>query len=178
MNDLGYKKLSRLADEGAIALAAAFETDKSANNIDMWRKLDVSVNNIGKDGGSKLIKSLGHNNTLTEIDLSGNSLGDECALVLAEVLKSNKTLRCIDVRNCGIGIIGVMALAKCLSRPDLSINVLDRQNGDSCAGAYVSACKSYETVWNIDVNDCNIGDRGAIALAVGMMVNTSVKNIG
>ena len=84
-------------------------------NISSLVSLDVSNNNIGKEGAESLAKTFQESQCLKSLDISENNLGDDGAKVLAEALQSNNSLEALNVSGNEIGELGVEELAIALS---------------------------------------------------------------
>ena len=74
--------------------------------------LDLSKNNLGKEGLKALTEILPHNNILEVLDLSKNYMGVSGASELAISLKNNKSLKYLNVFNNKIGYDGAKAIAE------------------------------------------------------------------
>ena len=74
--------------------------------------LDLSKNNLGKEGLKALAEILPHNNIIEVLDLSKNYMGVSGASELAVSLKNNKTLKYLNVFNNKIGYDGAKTIAE------------------------------------------------------------------
>lgn len=74
--------------------------------------LDLSKNNMGKEGIKALAEVLPRNHILEVLDLSKNQMGVSGANELAQALKGNKSLTMLNLFNNKIGYDGAKALAE------------------------------------------------------------------
>jgi Ran GTPase-activating protein (RanGAP) involved in mRNA processing and transport len=73
--------------------------------------LDLSKNNLDKEGIKILAGVLPYNNVIEVLDLSKNNIGVSGADELAKALKNNKSLRFLNVFNNKIGYDGAKSIA-------------------------------------------------------------------
>ncbi len=74
--------------------------------------LDLSKNNLDKDGMKILAGVLPYNNLIEVLDLSKNNIGVSGADELAKSLKNNKSLKFLNVFNNKIGYDGAKSIAE------------------------------------------------------------------
>ena len=95
------------ADIMVLALDSRRETLKC-----QLRVIDLSKNNLMKDGIKQLAEVLPHNNVLEVLDLSKNNIGVSGADELAKALKTNKSLKYLNVFNNKVSYDGAKAIAE------------------------------------------------------------------
>lgn len=84
---------------------------KRANFKSQLKVLDLSNNQIDKDGVKALAEVFPHNQILEVLDLSKNQLGVPGATELATSLKGNKSLKFLNLFNNKIGYDGAKSIA-------------------------------------------------------------------
>ncbi|CAJ1335799.1 unnamed protein product, partial [Effrenium voratum] len=93
------------ADLDSIALALQ---DKSHNIT----AVDVSGNDLGEEGGAKVLELFMQNQLVRRLAMNSNELGDEAAAVCAKVLAANTTIEELELQGNSIFIDGVKLLAE------------------------------------------------------------------
>lgn len=78
--------------------------------------LDLSKNNLDKEGAKVLASILPYNNVLEVLDLSKNRMGVSGADELAKSLRNNKSLKFLNVFNNKIGYDGAKSIAENIIR--------------------------------------------------------------
>ena len=73
--------------------------------------IDLSKNNLTKEGIKQLAQVLPNNNVLEVLDLSKNNIGVSGADELAKALKKNKSLKYLNVFNNKVSYDGAKAIA-------------------------------------------------------------------
>ena len=76
------------------------------------RVIDLSKNNLTKEGVKQLAEVLPNNNVLEVLDLSKNNIGVSGADELAKSLKKNKSLKYLNVFNNKVSYDGAKAIAE------------------------------------------------------------------
>ena len=97
-----------LGNVGVAALCRGLRQGASA-----LKRLQLSDNGIGSDGGKSVANMLHVNKTLEELDLSRNVVGDDGAAAIASALTRNTNLRSINLRRNDISDRGAQVFAKC-----------------------------------------------------------------
>lgn len=82
------------------------------NFVSKIKVLDLSKNQLDKDGIKALAEALPFNNILEVLDLSKNQLGVPGATELSVALKNNKSLKFINLFNNKIGFDGAKSVAQ------------------------------------------------------------------
>jgi len=101
------KMQKNIADILVLALDSRRETLKC-----QLRVIDLSKNNLQKEGIKQLAEVLPHNNVLEVLDLSKNNIGVSGADELAKALKANKSLKYLNVFNNKVSYDGAKAIAE------------------------------------------------------------------
>ena len=97
-----------LTDTGVASLADALHTNNTLET------LNITSNQIRKEGASYLARVLNGTNVLSSLWLSDNPIGDEGLQTIFDALKQNKTLKDLGVSGCGMTDTGVASLADAL----------------------------------------------------------------
>lgn len=100
-----------LSKSFAEILSLAIDT-RRPNFVSKIKVLDLSKNNLGKDGIKALAEVLPHNQIIEVLDLSKNNLGVPGASELAVALKGNKSLKFLNLFNNKVGFDGAKSLAQ------------------------------------------------------------------
>eukprot|EP01147_Barroeca_monosierra_P009982 gene9982-2157_t len=131
-------------------------------------------------GYSKTIKDLEKNDpTKSELIFTDTKLGETKLQKLAEGLHHNRTLRRINLTNTNITEIGARyisdALVDKLTISSVTTLILDKNplgpDGGQYLGAALKQCESLEIV---KMNNCGLGDNGAIAIANSLVNNNHI----
>eukprot|EP01028_Stygiella_incarcerata_P004894 TRINITY_DN2122_c0_g1_i2.p1 TRINITY_DN2122_c0_g1~~TRINITY_DN2122_c0_g1_i2.p1 ORF type:complete len:476 (+),score=126.65 TRINITY_DN2122_c0_g1_i2:259-1686(+) len=139
---------SYFGDEGAIRIAKGL-----AANISL-KELDLTWCGIQVEGAKGIGEMLRKNSTLMKLDLKYNDgVGDEGAIHIAEGLEMNTSLMELHLMHCGIRVQGAKRLGEMLEKNISLMTICLSDNED-------------------------IGDEGAIRIAEGLEVNTSLKCMG
>jgi Ran GTPase-activating protein (RanGAP) involved in mRNA processing and transport len=134
--------------------------------------LDLSNNGFHARGMWELGGALvsGNNTTLRRLDVSGNNLGAEGGEALGTLLKLSYSLEDLVASNCNLGDAGVTDLCRGLARPetgtalrylDVAWNVLH----DEAAAALAELLEANSTLQVLKLECNGIGDHGAAMLA-------------
>lgn len=136
------------------------------------RKLDLSGNRIGPDGGVQLVKSLTHEN-LEEIILGNNALGDPTALELAQ--RFPPQLRVLCLPSSHLGPEGALCLAQALEQcPHIEEVSLAENN---LAGGVPHFSKRLPLLRQIDLASCKIEDQAAKHLATNLTLCPALEKL-
>ena len=91
-----------LSDRGLTNLEAQAIAKALVDNSSLI-VLNLSMNNIGDEGGMSIVEALKNNATLQALDLSHNTdIGKKTAAALKNILEANKSLRTLMLNNTQI----------------------------------------------------------------------------
>lgn len=133
--------------------------------------LDLVKNSINPLGVQAIAQALGKNRSLKALHLGMNNIGDEGLMHLAGALTTNESLLTLDVEINHIGPRGVEELGVVLSdinRSLTAINLQDNQIGDKGAVALASVLEYSETLGMLDIRTNEITNSGCDAIATAL----------
>jgi len=142
-----YQAEKGYADDDAIQLGKALAVMKPPT----FKQLYLTKNSIGDKGAIGLAAGLKELESMETIHLADNQIGDEGMAALADAIKHLGCCTLVFTRNT-FGDAGAAALAKVLADPD-----------------------NFENLEWLYLNECNISDAGAEAIAEAML--TGCKEI-
>ncbi|KAF4318968.1 hypothetical protein JM18_008563 [Phytophthora kernoviae] len=79
------------------------------------RTLHMSMNRCGDGGGEQLAAALGCNMTLKQLDLSHNALTGASAVAFGFFLRENSSLQTLDMKDNNLGEVGARALMRAIA---------------------------------------------------------------
>uniref|UniRef100_K3W5S4 Uncharacterized protein n=1 Tax=Globisporangium ultimum (strain ATCC 200006 / CBS 805.95 / DAOM BR144) TaxID=431595 RepID=K3W5S4_GLOUD len=145
------------------------------------RKLNLSHNEIGKDGCAQIARFLGYCHLLTHLDLSHTSLGgDEALAPLTTAIECHPTLQTVNLSYNNIGEKGGILLGDMITQPSCGITELNVSWNQICRGGATAIGAALRTntalkTLNLAMNRC--GDDGGEQLAAAMEVNTTLTEL-
>lgn len=171
-------KNAGINDSEAEQLANALMLDSNSKVT----RIDLSFNEIGERGGAALATALTSNSAsaVETVYLRGNKLGYRGAESFAMALKANSKLRKLGVSGNDVGDKGATALFLALkSNTTLEMLNLHKNNiGDDSMPALSNVLLLNTSGFSqINLSDNQISDRGALTLAKGVGVNTTVAHL-
>ena len=138
-------------------------------------RLELSSSQLNKSDADLIGLCLGHQAcTLTTLNISGNQLRKEGAKALAGELDHNSTLLALDLSNNKIGVSGTQAMAGVLGSKNSSLRYLNLSNNNSDVDGARSlkvALASNSTLRHLDVGYNRLRMKGVSALAEGLFSN-------
>jgi Ran GTPase-activating protein (RanGAP) involved in mRNA processing and transport len=154
--DLSKNKITSV---GASIIAEAL------NNNTTLEWLYLSRNSLCDKGVHSLSKTLSLNNCKIHVlDLQRTSIIDEGAEYIAEMLKTNTTLRFLLLSYNEISDIGVQHLANVLTHHNTTLLSLcidsNKLGSDSSVDALAKMLKKNRTLERLDIEDCNLSEKG------------------
>jgi Ran GTPase-activating protein (RanGAP) involved in mRNA processing and transport/predicted nucleic acid-binding Zn-ribbon protein len=159
---------NKLKNRGVQILSAALKYNHSLC------VLNLSENNVGNEAAIALGEYLREVHTITYLDLSHNQITDEGCMVLADAIVHNPVLSHLNLSSNKLGNMGANALAKCLIQHDL---VQDEDTGDS-SDVKLIATKARSNIINLNLNNCGVGDEGAVSICVALSCNDNLLTLG
>lgn len=141
----------------------------SVNLPSSLKTLDLSHNGIGNDGAWKLAPVLDSLVNLESLLLSKNQIGDDGASEIGHHLPSN--LKLLVMRGNDIGDVGADAIAAAVANSKIAELMLANNNiGSAGAIALAQVVAQSSCLQELDLNENEVGDDGAAALAKSLMV--------
>eukprot|EP00929_Paragymnodinium_shiwhaense_P109933 TRINITY_DN76554_c0_g1_i1.p1 TRINITY_DN76554_c0_g1~~TRINITY_DN76554_c0_g1_i1.p1 ORF type:complete len:619 (-),score=171.57 TRINITY_DN76554_c0_g1_i1:47-1903(-) len=147
-------------------------------------KLDLSMNNISKEGAVEFARCLSKSRErqapeLQKVLFRDNHCGDEGAKAFASALKRNDNLEYLDLKNNDISAEGAIWLAEAIEKNDsLEFLGLKCNNiGDYGVAAIAQGLKSNDCLEALDLMANGIGKHGALALSKALAVNRSLETL-
>ena len=174
-----------ITDAGAVALAHAIAQQKPPHLL----LLDFSGSKFGEAGMAALAPVVcAPGAALRRLNLRNiETCGDAGAAALAPVLAARSCpLDELLLSGCGVGARGAAALAAALlERADsgktstqLRLDLSDNALGDDGAAAISQALAApHCALSRLELNNCNVGARGAVVLAAALRRNTSLTKL-
>ena len=174
-----------ITDAGAVALADAIALQKPQHLL----RLDFSGNKFGEAGMAALARAVCAPGTaLLRLNLRNlETCGDAGAAALAPALAARScSLAELLLNGCSVGARGAAALAAALlerassgtTSARLRLDLSDNALGDAGAGAIAQALAApHCALSRLELNNCNVGVRGAVVLAAALRRNTSLAKL-
>ncbi|NGX57694.1 MAG: hypothetical protein K940chlam3_00588, partial [Chlamydiae bacterium] len=151
-----------VTSKGVARIAKALYKNKTVE------ELRLKDNKIDGDGANSLAEMLYKNKKLSLLSLSGNTLvGPSYGTgALAEACKVNKILKRLDLSRCEIDNDGVDAIISMLeeNRTLEGLCLIDNPLRDRIVDL-VEALKTHPSMKDLNINACDIGNKGAKAVA-------------
>eukprot|EP01118_Nematostelium_gracile_P014531 TRINITY_DN5685_c0_g1_i2.p1 TRINITY_DN5685_c0_g1~~TRINITY_DN5685_c0_g1_i2.p1 ORF type:complete len:327 (+),score=81.45 TRINITY_DN5685_c0_g1_i2:82-1062(+) len=151
---------------------------RAANNL---AHLNVSNNQLKKDGIFKMSEALEDNRSLKELFLSSTGMGSEGAKEIAKSLRNNTTINILKISHNNIKVDGAMALAihlknnKTLTQLDLGFNALDGSVVQPITEAFLTEHSSLTDLSFAE--NKQLGKDGGMALGNMLRNSTSLKRL-
>ncbi|MBA3722218.1 MAG: hypothetical protein H0W88_07445 [Parachlamydiaceae bacterium] len=141
------------------------------------KKLVLTLNNFGSEGGLNILESLENNQFLRELilqGLRGESINIIVVKAISKMLKTNNFLLVLDLRNNEMGPEAAVEIAKALIVNKRLNTILLSNNyiGPDAGMAFVEVINKNNTLKVLDLSNNFLGLKTAKALEVGLMKNT------
>ncbi|KAE9193733.1 hypothetical protein PF005_g17965 [Phytophthora fragariae] len=144
--------------------------------------LNLSKNEIGREGCKQIARFLATCRTLTYLDLSHTTLGgdDEAFAPVAAAIESHPSLKRVNLSHNSIGERGGTLLGAMLTKHTCNVRALDvswnsiRRSGAVALGIAMRTNTSLRTL-QMSMNRC--GDGGGEQLAAALACNTTLKQL-
>ncbi|XP_072299850.1 ran GTPase-activating protein 1-like [Eucyclogobius newberryi] len=152
---------NRLENDGAIALAQAFQLMGSLEEIHMPQ------NGINHPGVTALAKAVQHNPNLRILNLNDNTFTDKGGIAMAQALKHISNIQVINFGDCLVRPAGAIAIAETVSEglPILKeLNLSFCEITDEAALKVTQAVKHKDTLEKLDLNGNCLGENGCKAV--------------
>uniref|UniRef100_UPI0037E8BC07 ran GTPase-activating protein 1-like isoform X1 n=2 Tax=Semicossyphus pulcher TaxID=241346 RepID=UPI0037E8BC07 len=156
---------NRLENDGATALAQAFQTMGSLEEVHMPQ------NGINHDGVTALATAMQHNTGLRILNLNDNTFTETGAIAMAQALKHLRSIQVINFGDCLVRPAGAIAIAKSVSEglPILKeLNLSFCEITEEAALAVAQAVKDKDQLEKLDLNGNYLGEDGCKALKDSM----------
>ncbi|CAI2379180.1 unnamed protein product [Moneuplotes crassus] len=169
--------------------------------------LNVSGNNIGKEGLDYIIQGLKHNRSLLSLKISKNSLSGECMTELFETIQhtaiieldisgnpignlrapeyTEELMMCtkiqsLNISDCNLTNHGLDCFFKNLSHKEGNLNtfIADKNDFKSCfSQKLIRFLSSNKALKKISLAGCNLGSDGVKSFCCGAVNNLKIKEI-
>ncbi|KAL4094381.1 hypothetical protein PRIC1_010042 [Phytophthora ramorum] len=144
--------------------------------------LNLSKNDLGREGCRQIARFLASCSTLTLLDLSHTTLGgdDEAFAPVATAIESHPSLKRVNLAHNSIGERGGILLGAMLTKPTCVVRALDvswnniRRSGAVAMGIAMRTNTSLQTL-HMSMNRC--GDGGGEQLAAALACNTTLTQL-
>uniref|UniRef100_A0AAV2KKH9 Ran GTPase-activating protein 1 n=1 Tax=Knipowitschia caucasica TaxID=637954 RepID=A0AAV2KKH9_KNICA len=156
---------NRLENDGAIALAQAFQLMGSLEEIHMPQ------NGINHPGVTALATAVQHNPNLRILNLNDNTFTDKGGIAMAQALKHLSSIQVINFGDCLVRPAGAVAIADTVSEglPILKeLNLSFCEITEEAALKVVEAVKHKDTLEKLDLNGNCLGEDGCSAVQEAM----------
>ena len=152
---------NKIGDRGAISLAKCLEEN------DTLLSIYLENNGIGRDGAVALGEMFSNKFKLSKLNVNNNPIGDEGFKSIANGLAEIETLRNFTIADCGLTHASIPFLSKCLTNKRFMTQLVIDNNRIGTPGAKLLAdgIKDNETMTDLRIANCQIGEEGAIAIA-------------
>uniref|UniRef100_A0A4W3H4L4 Ran GTPase-activating protein 1 n=1 Tax=Callorhinchus milii TaxID=7868 RepID=A0A4W3H4L4_CALMI len=140
---------NRLENEGAIALADAFKS------IGTLEEVHMPQNGINHEGITALAKAFTDNRRLRVINLNDNTFSEEGAIAMAETLRTLQNIEYINFGDCLVRSKGAQAIAEAVESGLCKLKELNLSFGEikkDAAIAVAEAVKHKSLLEKIDLN--------------------------
>jgi Ran GTPase-activating protein (RanGAP) involved in mRNA processing and transport len=168
---------NKLSNAGCECLAALLLG--SFGTMCPLRFLDLSRNEIGFTGSTKLFNAMSRNATLETLVLNDNPLSSQYNLALCHFLSDNLALKYLDLTNCDLRANGAAAIGDGLAKNHglktllLSNNLLE----DNEMGAFGTGIEKNSALKTLDIANNKISDRGGLLICAGLRRNEVLERI-
>jgi Ran GTPase-activating protein (RanGAP) involved in mRNA processing and transport len=164
---------ANIDDEGATALAFGVELHMSL------RTLDLSHNKIKVQGAKAIRQALERNMVIEHISLGHNLLGSEGSIEVCRACERNMSIMSLhltsnQIEDWAMCVLGI-SLAKNYGLTDVDL----RWNEVLVQGAFnLAKClRIHPTLKKLDIEDANMGVKGALYMASAMLYNTTLTTL-
>ncbi|EGZ11497.1 hypothetical protein PHYSODRAFT_516350 [Phytophthora sojae] len=169
---------NRLTDASIIP----FVDNSSLKSGCMLTVLNLSKNEVGREGCKQIARFLAVCSTLTYLDLSHTTLGgdDEAFAPVAAAIESHPSLKRVNLSHNSLGERGGILLGAMLTTPTCNVRALDvswnsiRRTGAVALGIAMRTNTSLRTL-HMSMNRC--GDGGGEQLAAALACNTTLTQL-
>ncbi|XP_038639429.1 ran GTPase-activating protein 1b [Scyliorhinus canicula] len=148
---------NRLENEGAIALAEAFKS------IGTLEEVQMTQNGINHPGIRALAKAFTENQHLRIINLNDNTFTEKGAVAMAETLKTLHHIEVINFGDCLVRSEGALAIAEAVKSGLQNLKELNLSFGEIQRDAAISVAESVEQkslLERLDLNGNCLGEEG------------------
>ncbi|XP_060080342.1 leucine-rich repeat-containing protein 74A-like [Ylistrum balloti] len=141
--------------------------------------LDVSSNDIGKDGLNNIIRMLDENMSLTNLNISHNNVGTTGARLLSELIANSKMLKTISASGNKFGdedascIAESLKVSRVLQSLNLSHNNFHERGGETLA----EGIEENTSLTDLDLSWNHLRLGGAIAIAEALKENKTLETL-
>ncbi|XP_020386892.2 ran GTPase-activating protein 1b [Rhincodon typus] len=148
---------NRLENEGAIALADAFKS------IGTLEEVHMTQNGINHPGITALAKAFTENQHLRVINLNDNTFTEKGAVAMAETLKALHNIEVINFGDCLVRSEGALAIAEAVKSGLQNLKELNLSFGEIRKNAAITVAEAVEHKYlleKLDLNGNCLGEEG------------------
>ncbi|XP_043535833.1 ran GTPase-activating protein 1b isoform X2 [Chiloscyllium plagiosum] len=148
---------NRLENEGAIALADAFKS------IGTLEEVHMTQNGINHPGITALAKAFTENQHLRVINLNDNTFTEKGAVAMAETLKALHNIEVINFGDCLVRSEGALAIAEAIKSGLQNLKELNLSFGEIRKNAAIMVAEAVEHKYlleKLDLNGNCLGEEG------------------
>ncbi|XP_072444641.1 ran GTPase-activating protein 1b isoform X2 [Chiloscyllium punctatum] len=148
---------NRLENEGAIALADAFKS------IGTLEEVHMTQNGINHPGITALAKAFTENQQLRVINLNDNTFTEKGAVAMAEMLKALHNIEVINFGDCLVRSEGALAIAEAIKSGLQNLKELNLSFGEIRKNAAIVVAEAVEHKYlleKLDLNGNCLGEEG------------------
>ncbi|XP_032869388.1 ran GTPase-activating protein 1 [Amblyraja radiata] len=148
---------NRLENEGAIALAGAFKS------IGTLEEVHMTQNGINHQGITALAKAFTENPNLRVINLNDNTFAEEGAIAMAETLKTLQNIEVLNFGDCLVRSKGAIAIAEAVKHGLKKLKELNLSFGEIRKNAAITVAEAMEDkslLEKLDLNGNCLGEEG------------------
>nr|XP_061790152.1 ran GTPase-activating protein 1-like [Nerophis lumbriciformis] len=152
---------NRLENDGATALALAFQSIGSLEEIHMPQ------NGINHPGVTALAMAVQHNPNLRTLNLNDNTFTEKGAIAMAKALKHSRSIQVINFGDCLVRPAGATAIAETVSEGLPILKELNLSYGEiteEAALVVAHAVKDKDQLEKLDLNGNYLGEDGCKTL--------------
>ncbi|XP_065900737.1 NACHT, LRR and PYD domains-containing protein 3-like isoform X3 [Dysidea avara] len=170
LNMYGY----HTGDKGAELLVKHYPNKNTTGQL--LEVLRISSNGLTIDGLVHIMKIVKTSSaSLIELNVSGNNISDDGMSLISSELQYNNILTELRVGFCRLSVKGAICISEVLGKCSLQVlDISENEIGDGGITA-IAGTLSNSQISELYVWSCGIALTGARSLAVGLLVNNSVR---
>ena len=143
-----------------------------------WKKLEIhSDGALLPDNVFDIFKELNRNQTVTELDISGNEIEREGSKIISEFLKKNKVLKSLNLGNNMLGIEGIKTIAEGLKQNTTMKKLMIHDNRLKDEGARIISelLMKNSSLTELHIGENQISDNGMNQICEALKTNSTLK---
>ena len=141
--------------------------------------LDLSKNEIGHSGASKIFNAMSRNATLETLLMSDNPISGQYNIALCHFISDNLSVKLLDLTNCDLRSNGASTIGEGLGKNHgiktllLSNNLLE----DSEMESFGRGIEKNSALKSLDISNNKISDKGGLLICAGLRRNDVIERI-